>query len=149
MSERAAIRTSKKECVECWSKRIKETEVGTDWDLAEKSYKSGLTKPNMEESDRSEYHDGCNRIRRRWRRRHQRHPSRAAGNRLWRRDRVSAGNLSLRNLVSARRHCIGTRTGGGSPFAAAAESTATARRFTICPQHRSAHTKRFHGGRDR
>lgn len=36
MSERAAIRTSKKECVECWSKRIKETEVGTDWDLAEK-----------------------------------------------------------------------------------------------------------------
>ena len=33
MSERAAIRTSKKECVECWSKRIKETEVGTDWDL--------------------------------------------------------------------------------------------------------------------
>ena len=34
MSERAAIRTSKKECVECWSKRIKETEVGTDWDLA-------------------------------------------------------------------------------------------------------------------
>ena len=29
MSERAAIRTSKKECVECWSKRIKETEVGT------------------------------------------------------------------------------------------------------------------------
>ena len=31
-----AIRTSKKECVECWSKRIKETEVGTDWDLAEK-----------------------------------------------------------------------------------------------------------------
>ena len=36
MSERAAIRTSKKECVECWSKRIRETEVGTDWDLAEK-----------------------------------------------------------------------------------------------------------------
>lgn len=36
MSKRETIRTSKKECIEYWSKRVSESEIGTDWDLADR-----------------------------------------------------------------------------------------------------------------
>lgn len=36
MGKRATIKTSKRECIEYWSKKLKETEIGTDWDLAER-----------------------------------------------------------------------------------------------------------------
>ena len=35
MGKRESIKTSKKECVDYWSKHVNESEIGTDWDTAD------------------------------------------------------------------------------------------------------------------